>query len=319
MNLRLPGMALLGLALAACTHREVEDEVPVAQPQTAEQAMAELGNPLLANKGDLNAVNYSVGSSEELEKIDNGTEEELIWTNPDDPDADIPGLAEAFENKRLGNGWLIDMNQAVRLARRQERPLIVWFHDSVISPKSKELAQEYLDTKEFDAWCRDRVVRVRLDSGASLDDSTSHQAKYSFRRINALQKRYGLKKKPSLAVITPSGKIVQRLDGYDGFLATFVQELKAGVISAEREYKNYKQQYVDMGYREWHQRRGDHTVFAKVMRLDEQHDVVYLKEPGGRVSRTKLAAFREDEELYLRSLLPQKMKHMPEPEDNEQI
>lgn len=319
MNPHLPGLGLLCLALVACTHREVEDEVSVAQPQTAEQAMAELGNPLLANRGDLNAVNYSVSTSEELEKIDNGSEEDLIWTNPDDPDAEIPGLAEAFENKRSGNGWLIDMNQAVRLARRQERPLVVWFHDSVISPKSKELAQEYLDTKEFDDWCRDRVVRVRLDSGASLDDSTAHNAKYNFRRINALQKRYGLKKKPSIAVITPSGKIVQRLDGYDGFLATFVQELKEGVVSAEREYKNYKQQYTEMGYREWHQRRGDNTVFAKVMRIDEQQDVVYLKEPGGRVSRTKLAAFSREDEQYLRSLFKKSKPTEPELDDDEQI
>ena len=302
MSRRFLSLCLLCLCLSACIRENVEKDVPVAQPQTAEQAMAELGNPLLANKGDLDAVNYSVNTSEELEKIDNGSDEELIWTNPDNPDADIPGLNQAFENKRLGYGWLIDMNEAVRLARRQELPLIVWFHDSVISPASKALGAAYLDTKEFDDWCRDRVVRLRLDSGASLDDTTAHKAKYSYQRINALQKRYGLKKKPALAVITPSGKIVARLDGFDGFLSGFVLELREGVERAEKVYKAYKQEQRVHGYRDWRSRQGNKSVFAKVMRIDEDKDVVYLKETGGRVSRTKIESFCAEDETYLRSL-----------------
>lgn len=303
MMRHLPCVCLMSLCLAACaTKREVVDTAPVADAAAeADQAIANLGNPLLANKGDINSVNYSVSSTEDLEKIDNGSEEDLIWTNPDDPDAEIPGLVEAFENKRSGNGWLVDFGRAVQLARREERPLIVWFHDSLVSPKSNILGREYLDTKEFHDWCKNRVVRVRLDSGASLNEATEDRARYSHTAINALQKRYGLKKKPAFAVIAPSGKIVARIDGFDGFLSGFALDLKDGVAKAESEYKAYKERMRERGYRTWHSRTSDTTVFAKLMRYDEASRTVYLKESGGRVSRTKLDAFSQEDVDYLLS------------------
>ncbi|MCH5285169.1 MAG: hypothetical protein J1E42_06170 [Akkermansiaceae bacterium] len=293
--------ALCLCCLASCIRNKLE-ETPVAEKQTTEQIMASVGNPLLANRGDINAVNVTVRTSEELEQIDNGSDEELIWTNPDDPDAEIPGLTQAFQNKMSGNAWQIDFARAVQLARRNELPLLVWFHDSVISPTSKALAGAYLETKEFDDWSRGRIIRAKLDSGASLDDSTAQNAKYSYHRINALQKRYGLKKKPSIAIITPTGKIVARIDGFDGFLNGFIREVREGVALAEKEYKQYKSKYEEMGYRTWRARKGEASVFAKVMRLDEEKNLVFLKEPGGRVTRTKVSSFAPADEKYLRSL-----------------
>ena len=304
MKLRDLSLCLLSMALAACI-RDRASEVELSSPESAdamEQAAANMGNPLLANKGDINAVNVSVHSSEELESIDNGSQEELIWTNPDDPNAEIPGLTQAFENKRLGYGWQADMGRAIQLARREEKPLLIWFHDSQTSPKSNALGSEYLTTKEFDDWSHDRIVRLRLDSGASQGDDALGKARYSSQAINALQRRYGLKKKPSFAVITPSGKIAARIDGFDGFLSGFVQELRAGVEQAQREYKQYKQGMRERGYREWHARRGDKVVFAKLMRYDADKQIVYLKEPGGRVTSTKLASFSTDDVEYLLSL-----------------
>lgn len=301
------------LCLVACTtRREVVEDTPLPEKRTAEQAAAELGNPLLANKGDINAITYNVGTSEQLEQIDNGSDEELIWTNPDDPDADIPELTEAFENRRNGNGWQSDMGWAIRLARRQELPLLVWFHDSVISPKSNALGKEYLNTKEFNDWCKDRIIRLRLDSGTSLNDATADSAKYNFRQINALQQRYGLSKKPSFAIITPSGKIVSRIDGFDGFLTGFVRELQEGVKVAEATYKRHKEELRERGYREWVSVRSGKKVFAKFVRYDEEKKAVYLKEDGGRVSRTKLSTFSPADVEYILSRKPQKKKKADE-------
>ena len=107
--------------LSSCLHTEEEKPEDAKQKVTAEQAAASMGNPLLANKGDINAVNVSVRTEEELENIDNGSEEELVWTDPDHPDAEIPGLNEIFENKKLGLGWQVDMGRAIQLARQNER------------------------------------------------------------------------------------------------------------------------------------------------------------------------------------------------------
>lgn len=293
------------ILLAACSmKREVLEDAPASEPRSAEQAAAELGNPLLANKGDINAITYNVTTSEQLEQVDNGSDEELIWTNPDNPDAEIPELTEAFENRRNGNGWQSDMGWAIRLARRQELPLLVWFHDSVISPKSNTLAKDYLNTKEFNDWCKDRLIRLRLDSGSSLNDSTADNAKYSYRQINALQLRYGLKKKPSFAIITPSGKIVSRIDGYDGYLSGFIRELQSGVHEAEREYEKHKAELRERGFRDWTSARSSKKVFAKFMRYDAEKKIVYLKEDGGRISRTKLSAFSPQDVDYILSLQP---------------
>lgn len=306
--LRLSLCACMLLVTACKSKREVVESISSAEPRSAEQAAAELGNPLLANRGDINAHNLKVSTTEQLESIDNGVEEELIWTNPDDPNAEIPELDEAFANRRNGNMWQSDMNWAIKLSRTQELPLLIWFHDSVVSPKSNALGREYLNTPEFNDWCNGRIIRLRLDSGASLDEATADKAKYSYRQIGALQQRYGLKKKPSFAIITPSGKIVQRIDGFDGYLSGFIRDLQDGVKQAEQEYKNHMQELRQRGYRDWRSSRGNKKVFAKFVRYDEEKKAVYLKESGGRISRTKLSSFCQEDVDYLLTLAKEKGK-----------
>ncbi len=291
--------ALLAL-LPACSlfeQREVVKEVPVEEKPAMDmaQAAASIGNPLLLNRGDSNAVNYNVQTSEELAKIDNGAEGEVYFTNPDDPEAEIAGITAAFENRRHGNGWMDHYGRAVKLARRENRPVILWFHDSVASPKSRILGAQLLETPEFSEWCRDRVVRVKLDAGAAIDERTSGGARYSMRSINSMASRFGLTRKPALAVISPNGKVTATIDGFDGFLAGVELELKAGVAEAEKEFEALKKTLEGRGYRTWHAARGHHTVFARLQRFDEAREVLYLREYGGRVSRTPLARFSKDD------------------------
>ncbi len=282
------------------SQRTEVDETPTApEATTAAEAAAQVGNPLLPNRGDPNAINYNVSTSEELEKIDNGTEEELIWTNPDNPDEELPDLVAAFENKRRGNGWLNDMGRAVRLAKREGHPLIVWFHDSVTSPKSKQLGSELLDTPAFNNWCQDRVVRVKLDAGASLNETARTSAKYNMRSINSLQRRYGLTRKPALAVISPQGKIISRIDGFDGFTSAVELELRHGVQEAEKQYAVYKDSLRTKGYRTWRSRKSGKEIFARLQRFDEQNNLVYLREPGGKITRTRLESFSRADIDYL--------------------
>ncbi len=296
------------LALTACVHTAKETPVK-SEEKTAEEVAKSLGNPLLANKGDLRAVNVSVASEDELKNYDNGTQEELVWTDPDNPDAEIPGLTTIFENKKLGHGWQSDLGHAIHLARKQELPLIVWFHDSLISPKSSQLGSEYLDTSDFLDWARNKVVLARLDSGASLDEERAASAKYKAGDINALKRRYGLTERPAFAVITPNGKIVARIDGFNGFISGFAQEIKEGVRLAQKKYDEYKAELVDAGFRQWKSARGNAVVFAKLMRVDPVQQVVYLRESGGRVSRTKLSHFSKEDVDFLKSQLPPGEKH----------
>ncbi len=296
--------------LASCTllPSQPEPQEPVPSPEEMnkprmgfeENSMPGM-NPLLTGGAvDPNAQSYNVSTSEELEQIDNGAEGEVYFTDPDNPDAEIEGITAAFEARRNGNGWLDSYGRATRLAHRECRPLIIWFHDSVIAPKSALLGEELLDTPAFNEWCRDRVVRVKLDSGASIDDRTRSSAKYSRESINRLANRYSLTRRPALAVVSPRGKFVMGIDGYNDFTQQIEILLKEGVVKAEKEMEAYQEKLSAKGYRTWNSAVGNMTLFARLQRFDEEHQMVYLKEYGGKISRTKLRRFcKEDREFIL--------------------
>ncbi|MBR3902166.1 MAG: hypothetical protein IKJ29_00735 [Akkermansia sp.] len=311
MNRRCTVLTTLGLLLlSSCSQTQQKDAAgqSTSEPLTPtrthmgwEEAATPGMNPLLTGGAvDPNAQSYNVSTSEELEKIDNGADGEVYFTDPDNPDADIAGITAAFEARRNGNGWLESYGRATRLAHRECRPLIIWFHDSVIAPKSGLLGEELLDTPEFNEWCRDRVVRVKLDSGASIDDRTRSTARYSRNAIERLAHRFGLKKKPALAVLTPRGKFVLGVDGYNDFTQQVESLLKEGVITAEKEMEAYREKLAPRGYRTWSSATGEATVFARLQRFDEEHQMVYLKEYGGKITRTKLRRFSREDREFIR-------------------
>lgn len=271
----------------------------------------ETGNPLLPNKGDPSAVNYNVSTSEELEKIDNGAEGEVYFTDPDNPDKEIEGITAAFESRRNGNGWMSDYGRALRFAHRENRPLLIWFHDSVISPKSSKLGEQLLDTPRFNAWCKDRVVRVKLDSGAALSDEGVSGARYSRNAIDGLALRYGLRKRPAIAVVSPRGKFIIGMDGYNGYLQEVDDIIRQGVKTAEEDMEAYKTRLEPKGYRTWHSAKGNMSLFAKLQRFDEAKQLVYLKEYGGRITRTKLSRFAQEDIDYIKDYLDEKAAKKP--------
>lgn len=294
---------LCPVLLGSCSlWQKQEEEKPQQENKPImgfEDAFPQVGNPLVPGTGDPNAVNYNVSTSEELAEIDNGAEGEVFFTDPDNPDKEIEGITNAFENKRGGNGWMEDYGRAVRYAHRECRPLLIWFHDSVISPKSKELGEALLDSPDFNEWCRDRVVRVKLDSGASIDDATRDHARYSRNAINRLSLRYGLSRKPSMAVVSPSGKLVVGIDGYNGFVQEVDMILKKGVEDCEKDIDSMRARLSERGYRTWNSARGNMSLFAKLQRFDEKNNMVYLRQYGGKVSRTKLKRFCAEDRAYI--------------------
>ena len=307
ISCRTAPVLLACLAVVACRH--TEEKLPPQNPMGADAAGWQMGNPLLPGMGDPTAENYHVNTSEELEKIDNGAEGEIYWTDPDNPDKEIEGITAAFENKRNGNGWMSDYGRALRFAHRECRPLIIWFHDSVVSPKSGRLGEALLDTPAFNAWCKDRVVRVKLDAGASIDDRTRESAKYSRNAINRLALGYGLKKKPALAVIAPTGQFVVGIDGYSGFVEEVETVLKRGVEDSERMMAEHRTKLEAKGYRMWRSVTGI-SLFAKLQRYDAERRMVYLREYGGKVSRVRLKNFCAEDLEYLQAEQEKKGKSL---------
>lgn len=296
--------ALLLQACSLMVQRTVTEETTNATKNLPEGVAGFMSNPLLPGANNPDAINMKVTSEADLKKVEGSAEEdEIIWTNPEDLSENMDELNAVFENKQQGNGWLTNYGRALKLSRRQGLPLIIWFHDSITSPKSKELGRALLETPKFDEYCNDRVIRMKIDSGAAIDDSGKRSSRYSLSSINRLASKYGIDRKPGIVVVTPhGGKVTARINGMGDYLYDVHTEIERGVEKAEEEYKNYKKTLKAKGFREWTERRGSATLFAKLMRFDEKNNYVYLKDPGGKVTKTRLESFSKEDISYLESI-----------------
>ncbi len=289
---------IVALSLNSCSifkqQSTLEREAAAAKASSEEAKAAAAAaahiNPLRLDATDIAAETLNVNSSAELEKIDNGADGEIFFTDPDNPDAAIEGIDEAFLNRALGHGWLTNYQKGLRTARLEGIPTIIWFHDSVLSKESKTIARDLLETEEFNNWCHERVLRIKLDAGAGLDDSSGKKARYSRDYVNNLQHRYKLKGKPAIAIVSANGEIVGRIHGYEGYTSGLELEIRKGVEAAERVYKEHRVRLKSQDYRDWHSLDGKYSAFAKVTRYDEKKDIIYLKQDTGR--QMKLSVLR---------------------------
>ena len=302
-SLILCGLILLQ-ACSVFMQRTVTEESTNATKDLPQDMAGFMGNTLLPGANNPDAINMKVTSEADLKKVEGSTDEdEIIWTDPDNLNESMAELNAVFEKKRQGNGWLNNYGQALKLSRRQGLPLIIWFHDSITSPKSKELGRTLLETQKFDTYCERRVIRMKIDSGAAIDDSPGKSTRYSLSSINRLANKYGIDRRPSIVVISPyGGKVTARINGMSDYLYDVHAEIEAGVEKAEADYRAYKKELKTKGYREWTERRGKATIFAKLMRFDEKNNYVYLKEPGGKVTKTRLESFSKEDISYLDSI-----------------
>ncbi len=291
---------LLAFSLSSCSlisQRIIEKEETKLEQQKQDDAagasMLKQGkpteNPLRPDRGV--GTNYNVSTEEELLKIDNGADGPIYFTDPDNPDKEIEGINEAFSRQMSVNRWLTNYRNARRLAVSECKPLLIWFHDSVLSPKSRKLGTALLETTEFEDWASENAVRVRLDAGLRMGKSSGNTniKSYSASFVNGLASQYGLRRKPALAVIAPDGYIAGRVDGYNGddFLSV-ESDIKEYVKEAQNHFDGVKQRLETKGYRTWHGKRSGDELFACFMRFDPKKNIVYLKEFTGRVRRVRL-------------------------------
>ena len=75
--------------------------------------------------------------------------------------------------------------------------------------------------------------------------------------------------------------------------------LKKGVEDCEKDIDAMRDRLADRGYRTWHAARGNMSLFAKLQRYDEKNSMVYLREYGGKTSRTKLKRFCAEDRAHI--------------------
>jgi thioredoxin-related protein len=217
-------------------------------------------------------------------------EEDIVFTDPDNPDAGLPELATLLSNAKRGP-WEESETIAKQRSAREGKPLLIWFTDSATSPMCKALSQELFSTNDFGNWATEKLVRLRVDANLKITDpdldlGSSEDRRVAIKNYGAeLKKRYKVMGYPSLILVSPSGEVVGRYRGYKRGDADFLWgQLKHGEAVSSEAYKGWRAGLEKKGYREWQDRK-DRKIFAKLTSYSK--GTLTFIEPDGTRSKTQ--------------------------------
>ena len=235
-------------------------------------------------------------------------QEEMVFTDPDDPDASLPELSAILSNApKRGNPWEESETIAKQRASREGKPLLIWFTDSKNSPMCKALSQDLLSTPDFEKWAAEKLVRLRIDANVassnfvndrdiSLGDKESRMVDvrtYATR----LKKQYKVLGYPSLIMLNPSGEVIGRYRGYKRGQGEYTWGLlkQAEAVSANA-YQSWRAGLEKKGYREWKDRK-DRKVMAKLIKYS--NGTLTLIEPDGTRCRTEESKLCDNDRAWI--------------------
>jgi thioredoxin-related protein len=219
-------------------------------------------------------------------------ESEIVFTNPDDPDAESPELSKLLaESPKRRGPWEVSESIAKRRALREGKPLLVWFTDSAQSPMCKALSQELFSTPDFEKWAGEKLVRLRVDANVKIEDESLGLDEKETMRVDMqnhvakLKKQYRVLGHPSVLMLGPSGEIIGRYRGYKRGEADYLWgQIKHAEAVATDTRRQWRADLEAKGYREWKDRSG-RSVFAKLTGYANGN--LTLIEPDGTRSRTR--------------------------------
>ena len=217
--------------------------------------------------------------------------EDIVFTNPDDPDAQIPELADLLTTPK-SKTWEESETVARRRSAREGKPLLIWFTNSQSSPLCKVLNQELFDTSDFEKWAAEKIIRLRVDAAVHVKDAEVPMDEARSREIDMKnfvaeqKKRYKVLGHPTLILLNPSGEVVGRYVGYKRGSAEFTLGLiKHGETVSTKAYTSWRAELEKKGYREWQDRRG-RKVFAKLTAYTKG-ELVLIEADGSRSHTTE--------------------------------
>jgi hypothetical protein len=232
-------------------------------------------------------------------------EDDIIFTDPDNPDANIAELATLLEStpKRRKGPWEDSETIARKRSLREGKPLLIWFTDSRSSPMCKALAQELFNNPAFNEWAEGHLVRLRVDSHVQVTDSTlsldEKETKLVEIRnyVQRIKKQYKILGHPNLVLLHPDGSVIQRYRGYKRGEADYTWGLlKQGEAAFQHAYKPWRASLEKRGYRQWTDTKG-RTVFAKLAQYSE--GTLILIEPDGTRSKTHEKKLSNEDRIWI--------------------
>lgn len=222
-------------------------------------------------------------------------EEDIMFTDPDNPDAILPELSNILSTTPKKRGaWEESETIAKKRSAREGKPLLIWFTNSAKSPMCKALDQELFSTSDFKRWAGDNLIRLKVDENVSatdfvndpdisLDDKETRRID-AINYVKRLKKQYKALGYPSVMVLNPDGGVVGRYRGYSrGEAEVYWGRIKHAVAASNHSHEAWRKSLENKGYREWNDRRG-RSIFAKLAGYKD--GTLVLIEPDGTRCKT---------------------------------
>lgn len=293
MKPTLPCLAIAALGLASCAKLGIGGGKPKI---TQEESPFGAGGipPALRASGSTDAgtpVTAGGNIPNSPQRLDLTPEEEIVFTDPDNPEASLPELSTLLANApKRKSSWEDSETIARQRASREGKPLLIWFTDSARSPMCKAISQELFSTPEFESWASEKIIRLRVDANIQVTDPdislAEKDARYLAMKnyVARLKKSYKVLGHPTLVMLNPGGEVLGKYRGYqrgeDDYKWGLIKQAEA--VSANA-YQEWKKSLEKKGYREWTDRK-DRKVFAKLAGYSK--GTLILVEPDGTRSRT---------------------------------
>jgi len=292
--LRFPS-CLLALAVLTSCAKSGSGTAPAPMPPAASEV------PPMLRAGVRDAGTPVTPGSAPVELT---PEEDIVFTDPDNPDATLPELSTLLSTtpKRRGP-WEQSETIAKRRAAREGKPLLIWFTDSARSPMCKALSQDLFATPDFEKWASEKLIRLRVDSNIQVDDPELSLGDKETRIVDLkayvarMKKQYKILGSPVVVLLNPGGEVIGPYRGYKrGDADYFWGLIKQGEVASAHAYQSWRASLEKKGYREWTDRL-DRKVFAKLVAYT--NGSLTLVEPDGTRSRTQENKFSDKDREWI--------------------
>jgi len=222
-------------------------------------------------------------------------EEDLVWTDPDNPESSMEGMEDVMLETGREGPWYVSYTEARRSAMRAGKPLLIWFTNTQFSPLCRSLDKEVFSRGSFGEWAGDAVVRLRLDfnvkgesrdQGRSAMDDKIRKENY----LEDLKRQYNVQGFPTVLLVSAHGKVAARYRGYRKSYSDFYEaRVRNDTRKAIELHAEWRNSMSRRGYRQWTDEDG-REVFARLSRY--RAGQLILVEPDGkriRASESRLS------------------------------
>jgi len=229
--------------------------------------------------------------------------EDVVWA-PEDPNKAIGEGLETLWEKPESKLWHKDYKEASRLSESSGKPLLIWFTDTVKSSICRKLNDELFNTKDFDEWAGDNIIRLTIDTHFGTTGLLKDYEIKKLEEIKALKKRFSIMGSPTVLILAPQGSVIEKYRGYKtGDSVYYWGKIRHTVEIAMKKYGQWREKLEKKGYRMWTS-RGGVKVFAKLSRY--QPGKVTLTQPNGKRGITSFKKLSDQDQAWV---LLQKKKY----------